>query len=55
MSRGLGVLARMACQQQRRPKLVRISQILGFLAGQRDQPRLGISGDRWRLPGRGLS
>ena len=49
MSCGFGVLARMARQQPRRPKLVRISQILGLLAGQRDQPRLGVSGDLRRL------
>jgi hypothetical protein len=45
----LGVLAHMARQQPSRPKLVRISQILRLLAGQRDQPRLGLSGDLRRL------
>ncbi len=43
------MIARMARQQPRRPKLVRISQILDLLTGQRKQPRLGVSGDLRRL------
>jgi hypothetical protein len=46
-----GVLADMARQQPRGPKLVRISQIFVLLAGQRHKPRLGIIGDLRCLDG----
>ena len=40
------VLARMACQQPRRPQLVRIAVILGLVARHRHQPSLGLRRDR---------
>src|SRR5438128_1131469 len=40
------VLARMACQQPRRPQLVRIAVLLGLVARQRHQPSLGLRRDR---------
>ena len=40
------VLARMACQQPRRPQLVRIAVLLGLVARQRNQPSLGLRRDR---------
>ena len=39
----------MAGQEPRRPQLVRIAQLLGFAAGQRDQPCLGLGRDRGLL------
>jgi len=43
--------ADVARQQPRRPELVRIPQLLGLLAGQRDQPRACLIGDRCGLAG----
>jgi hypothetical protein len=43
------VFARMACQQPRRPKLMRIAVFLGFVACQRYQPGFGLRRDRWFL------
>ena len=42
MSGGAAMLAGVARQQPRRPKLVRIAEVLGFLAGQRHQPSLAL-------------
>ena len=39
-------LARMTCQQPRRPQLVRIAVLLGLVARQRHQPSLGFRRDR---------
>jgi hypothetical protein len=39
----------MARQQPGGPKLVRISQVFGFPAGQRCQPRTGVNRNLWRL------
>ena len=40
------VFARMASQEPRRPQLMGIAEILGFLAGQRHKPCLGLGCDR---------
>src|SRR5271166_5048402 len=40
------MLARVASQEPRRPQLVRIAQVLRLATGQRDQPCLGLGGDR---------
>src|SRR5271157_1592763 len=40
------MLARVASQKPRRPQFVGIAQVLGLAAGQRDQPCLGLGGDR---------
>ena len=46
---GLGVLPDVTRQQPRCPKLVRISQLLGLLAGQRHHPCAGAVRDCWLL------
>jgi hypothetical protein len=44
------ILAGMACQQPRRPQLVRIAVVFGFVAGQRHQPSFGLRRNRRLLP-----
>src|SRR5215472_9567813 len=46
MPRRWSVLARMACQQPRRPQLVRIAVVLRFIARQGHQPSFGFRRDR---------
>jgi len=43
------MLARMACQQPRRPQLMRIAVVLGLVASQRHQPSFGFRCNRWLL------
>lgn len=43
------VLACMACQQPRRPQLMRIAVILGLVACRRHQPGFGLRRDCWLL------
>jgi len=45
------VLARVASQEPRRPQLVRIAEVLRLAAGEVDNPRLGLRGDRRLLAG----
>ena len=40
------MLARVASQKPRRPQFVGIAEVLGLAAGERDQPCLGLGGDR---------
>lgn len=44
-----------ARQWPRRPRLMRIAEVLGFLAGQRHEARFGLSCDRRPLAARALS
>ena len=49
MPGGSGMVADVAGKKAHGPNFVRIAQVLGFSAGQRDQPHLGVYGALRRL------